>query len=227
MIHIVFQNENFVVCDKPASVLSVPSRDRHDPRACLGIALQHQLKQSVLPVHRLDFEVSGLILFALNKKAHRISQDWFEKRSIVKMYTAETSLQDFTHWPDSIPTVRDKIDLQLQKVFLWKTQIQRGKRRSFESPHGDWAETRAQIKNVMDLKVSWDLFPLTGKPHQLRLELSRRGFPIHGDTLYGSKIKLPEASGILLKAVRLDLNRVPDRLGLPAELSLIPNNLSA
>ena len=220
MIHIVFQNENFVVCDKPASVLSVPSRDRHDPRGCLGIALQHQLKQSVLPVHRLDFEVSGLILFALNKKAHRISQDWFEKRSISKMYTAVTSLQDFTHWPEAIPTVRDKIDLQLQKNFLWKTKIQRGKRRSFESPHGEWSETRAQIEKVDGSKVSWNLFPLTGKPHQLRLELSRRGFPIHGDSLYGSKVKLASTAGIALQAVGLDLNHVSDRLGLPSIIRL-------
>ena len=220
MIHILFQNENFVVCNKPAGVLSVPSRDRNDPRGCLGIALQHELKQSVLPVHRLDFEVSGLILFALNKKAHRASQNWFEKRTISKIYEAKTSLQDFSHWPEAIPTVRDKLELQLQKVFLWKTQIQRGKRRSFESPHGDWAETRAQVKNVEDSKVSWDLFPLTGKSHQLRLELSRRGFPIHGDTLYGSKIVLPAVSGISLRAVCLDLERVPDRLGLPVKLSL-------
>ncbi len=161
MIQIVFQNENFVVCDKPAGVLSVPSRDRCDPRGCLGIALQQHLKQSVLPVHRLDFEVSGLILFALNKKVHRIAQDWFEKKTISKMYKAETSVQDFSHWPEAIPTNKEKVDLDLQKLFFWKTQIQRGKRRSFESMHGDWAETHARILNVEAVKVKWDLFPLT------------------------------------------------------------------
>ncbi len=220
MIHVVHHDANFIICDKPAGVLSVPSRDRHDPRGCLGIELQHHLRQSVLPVHRLDFEVSGLIIFALNKNAHQIAQHWFEKKSISKMYTAETSLQDFSHWPAAIPTVTEKVELDLKKTFHWKTQILRGKRRSFESPHGEWAETRAQITQVTEAQVHWNLFPLTGKPHQLRLELSRRGFPIDGDHVYGSKIKLPAASGISLRAVCLDLSRVPNRLGLPEKISL-------
>lgn len=221
MIRIVLQDENFVICDKPPGVLSVPSRDRHDPRGCLGIELRHHLQQSVLPVHRLDFEVSGLIIFALNKKAHQIAQNWFEKKTISKMYLAETSLQDFSHWPVAIPTVTDSVELDLKKTFHWKTQIQRGKRRSFESPHGEWAETRAQITQVTASLIHWNLFPLTGKPHQLRLELSRRGFPIDGDHLYGSKIKLPESAGISLRAVRLDLSQVANRLGLPGIISLI------
>ena len=220
MIDIVFQNENFVVCNKPGGVLSVPSRDRSDPRPCLGIELQQHLRQNVLPVHRLDLEVSGLILFALNPKAHSKAQGWFEKKTISKLYKATTSLQDFSHWPEQIKTVRDVIDTNDHKMFLWKTQIQRGKKRSFESTHGEWAETKAQIQSVDNGKVLWHLYPLTGKPHQLRLELSRRGFPVEGDVLYGSKVKLPDKAGISLKAVLLDLTYVPDRLGLPEQIRL-------
>ncbi len=220
MIDIIFQNENFVVCNKPGGVLSVPSRDRHDPRGCLGIELQRHLNQSVLPVHRLDLEVSGLIVFALNPKAHKKSQDWFEKKTISKLYIATTSEQNFSHWPEQINTIRDTLDMNDNKVLIWKTQIQRGKKRSFESTHGEWAETKAQIQTVKDGHVHWHLYPLTGKPHQLRLELSRRGFPVHGDQLYGSKVKTPDQAGISLKAVRLDLTYVPDRLGLPQQINL-------
>ncbi len=220
MIEIIYQNENFVICNKPGGVLSVPSRDRSDARPCLGIDLQRQLKQNVLPVHRLDFEVSGLIMFALNPKAHTKAQNWFEKKLISKLYVAATSVQDFSHWPDNIPTVRDPISPTDKKMFLWKTQIQRGKKRSFESPHGEWAETKAQIQETNGTQFFWHLYPLTGKPHQLRLELSRRGFPVDGDLLYGSKAKSSEPSGISLKAVQLDLTYVPDRLGLPEEINL-------
>ncbi|OFZ29830.1 MAG: hypothetical protein A2622_11500 [Bdellovibrionales bacterium RIFCSPHIGHO2_01_FULL_40_29] len=220
MIEILFQNENFVVCHKPAGVLSVPSRDRHDPRPCLGIDLQHQLRTQVLPVHRLDLEVSGLILFALSAKSHKIAQGWFEKKTISKMYRASTSLQNFSHWPLDIKTDRSVLEISSGKEFYWKTRIQRGKRRSFESDHGEWAETRARVMEIDAYKIGWQMFPLTGKPHQLRLELSRRGFPIQGDTLYGSKEKNPWGTGIALQAISLDLSYVSDRLGLPEKISL-------
>ena len=80
MIDIIFENENFVVCNKPCQVLSVPSRDRLEKRPCLGILLKEKYRTEILPVHRLDYEVSGLIIYALNNKAHKISQGWFEQK---------------------------------------------------------------------------------------------------------------------------------------------------
>lgn len=219
MIRIVFQNKNFVVCDKPAEVLSVPAREKSDPRPCLGLGLQKELGRAVFPVHRLDYEVSGLILFALDSRSHRISQEWFQKKHIRKQYRALTPRQDFTHWPESVPTDRTVLHLEAGLEWTWKTRILRGKRRSFESPHGEWAETRARVHSLEEDRVHWELNPITGKPHQLRLELSRHGFPIVGDTLYGSKIPYTEA-GIALRAVEVDLSGVADRLGLPQKISI-------
>ena len=220
MIRIVFENENFVVCDKPCQVLSVPSRDRLEKRACLGLQLQekYKTKADILPVHRLDYEVSGLIIYALNAKAHKVAQGWFDQKKISKMYLARTSLQNFSHWPQTVSTDRTVIDPQTQKDFFWQTQIFRGKKRSFESPQGALAETKAQITSTDAEGVDWNLFPLTGKPHQLRLELSRHGFPIIGDQLYGSTYLVK--SGIALKAVTLDLAAISERLGLPERIQL-------
>jgi tRNA pseudouridine32 synthase/23S rRNA pseudouridine746 synthase len=219
MIEVVFENENFVVCNKPARVLSVPAREKHDPRSCLGLVLQEKYKKPVFPVHRLDFEVSGLIIYALNSRAHKVSQDWFLKKTIRKMYLAQTSLQNFSHWPENIKTDRSAIDLETQKDFYWTTKIQRGKRRSFESDHGEWAETEAVVVQANSDSILWNLFPLTGKPHQLRFELSRHGFPIDGDQLYGSAVKINQ-DGILLRAVSLDLSDVHDKLGLPSKIKI-------
>ena len=220
MIRIVFENENFVVCDKPCRVLSVPSRDSFEKRACLGLQLKekYKAKADILPVHRLDYEVSGLIIYALNPRAHKIAQGWFDQKKISKMYLARTSLQSFSHWPSSVPTDRSIIDIENQKEFFWQTQIFRGKKRSFESPQGSLAETKAQIRSVDIQGIGWNLYPLTGKPHQLRLELSRHGFPIMGDQLYGSNLKVE--SGIALKAVTLDLSSISERLGLPPMIQL-------
>jgi tRNA pseudouridine32 synthase/23S rRNA pseudouridine746 synthase len=60
-----FQNEAFVILDKDSGVLSVPSRfpDR-DERLVAGLELEKLLSKQVFPVHRLDCEVSGILLFA-------------------------------------------------------------------------------------------------------------------------------------------------------------------
>lgn len=219
MFKTIFQNENFIVCDKAPQVLSVPAREKDDARACLGLELQKELKTQIFPVHRLDYEVGGLIIYALNSKAHQQAQNWFLKKQIQKNYVAVTSTQNFLHWPENVKTDRSLVDLNSAKPFIWKTQMQRGKRRSFESPRGEWAETRAQVAAHTNSEVLWDLFPVTGKPHQLRFELSRRGFPISGDVLYGSKTswKYP---GIALKAYELDLKKISERLGLPERIQI-------
>lgn len=215
----IFQNENFIVCDKAPQVLSVPAREKDDLRPCLGIELQKELKMQVFPVHRLDYEVSGLIIYALNSKSHRQSQDWFLKKQIQKNYVAVTSPQNFAHWPENVRNDRCVLDLNSKSDFIWKTQIERGKRRSFESIRGEWAETKACVSLQNESSVVWDLFPVTGKPHQLRFELSRRGFPIWGDTLYGSKIAWKQP-GIALKAYELDLGKIADRMGLPERMQI-------
>lgn len=218
MIEIVFENENFVVCNKPCQVLSTPSRDRMENRACLGLELKAKYQADIFPVHRLDYEVSGLIIYALNSRAHRLSQMWFEQKKISKMYVAKTSFQNFSHWPKNIPTDQSPIDHEKQKEFFWQTRIFRGKKRSFESPQGSLAETKAHIITFDMGEINWHLFPLTGKPHQLRLELSRHGFPIWGDQLYGSTQAF--SPGMALKAVTLDLTGISERLGLPEIIHL-------
>ncbi|MBS1983183.1 MAG: RNA pseudouridine synthase, partial [Bdellovibrionales bacterium] len=68
---IVFENPHFLAADKAPGWLSVPSRlGADDARPCVGRELE-KTHGRVWPVHRLDLEVSGLILFARNAEAHR------------------------------------------------------------------------------------------------------------------------------------------------------------
>jgi len=209
IVNVVFENNDFIACDKPAGVLSVPDRHKSE-RPCLGLELQKLKNIQIFPVHRLDLEVSGLILFAKNSRGHRASQDWFSKKLLQKKYKALTLKQDFSHWPDNVKAARDRIDLQAGAEFVWTMNILRGKRRSFESPHGDPAETKAIYRGERGEYWEWDLYPITGRSHQLRLELSRHGFPIVGDELYGSKTSL-EASKwpfgpLALRAIEITFN---------------------
>ncbi len=220
---IIFSNEHFVALDKEAGVLTVPSRiGAKDPRPVLGLILQEELRQKVFPVHRLDYEVSGLVLFARSAEAHRLASAWFEKKQIQKTYRALTGLQDFSHWPEKIPCERAPISTEMPEPVMWKSRLLRGKKRSYESPEGDLAETLAQLVRIdsQNSLAEWNLQPLTGRSHQLRYELSRHGFPILGDALYGSK-KIFAQDKIALRAVQLSLQKISgDKLGLPEILEV-------
>ena len=86
---IVFQNEHFVIVDKAPLVLSVPSRMGEDEtRPVLGLILEKDLGRTVYPVHRLDFEVQGLIMYALTPAAHKAGNAWFEQKIVFKKYSA-------------------------------------------------------------------------------------------------------------------------------------------
>lgn len=67
----------------------------------------------------------------------------------------------------------------------------------------------------------WELHPLTGRPHQLRYELSRHGHPIVGDQLYGSTLAFLNP-GIALRAVQIDFSKAPGAksFGLPNEIEV-------
>lgn len=223
----LFQNENWIVVEKPAGVLTVPSRyQEKDHRKVLGLQLQKEIGRQIFPVHRLDFEVSGITLWALNAKTHQMSQSWFEHRKIHKFYRALSVQQSFTHWPSHLKKADKPFAPSNRERQLWKCKISKGKRRSFESDHGLHSVTEAQVVdfNSQTQILHWDLQPLTGRSHQLRFEMSRHGFPILGDQLYGSTWPVQDQNTIALKAFKLDLSLISEkeRSGLPMILQVDP-----
>ena len=197
-----FENEFFLVVEKPSGWLTVPSRFPSDPRPCLFSQLKE--KGFVLPVHRLDESVSGLVLFAKTKEAQREANRWFEGRCVKKTYEAIT-----TFTTSEIPNKGSE--------FFWESKISKGKRRAYATSWGKLTQTKAVYKEDLFIKGKqlgfWNLFPLTGRSHQLRYELSTRGFPIVGDILYGGEPYRPNE--ILLKATSLSFSTDGNAWGLP------------
>ncbi len=198
---ICFQNEFFIIVDKEAQVLSVPSRDRDDDRPILGKILEQDLKTQIYPVHRLDYEVSGLIMFALTPAAQKAGNAWFEKKEVHKTYSALSAS------PERKPHTFKK-----GEKLMWKCKLLRGKKRAYESPHGKESLTEALLVDEKNGILLWELSPITGRSHQLRYELFRHDQPILHDFLYGAS---PESStqypgrGIALRSFRIDFSRAP------------------
>jgi tRNA pseudouridine32 synthase/23S rRNA pseudouridine746 synthase len=214
MIPIVFQNDQVVVIDKPSGYLSVPSRrGTQDPRPVVGLILREQLAKKIFPVHRLDFEVSGIMVFALEPKAHRALNRAFEKREVTKRYQAFSKGGDFS------------VGLK----GTWTSRIVRGKKRAYERPWGDLAVTQFEVVGQYAPDYyEWNLFPKTGRSHQLRFELFRHGSPILGDTLYGGAkwgfvVSPFGKETIALRAVSLIFKPgLAESLGLSPEIQVSP-----
>lgn len=205
-LSIVLENRRLCIVDKPAGWLSVPSRlGAADPRPCVGLALQAQLGCRLWPTHRLDEEVTGLLVFAKDAAAHRVLNAAFAERQVHKTYLATTS--------GPAPE-----DAALGEAREWSSQLLRGKKRAYVHPAGLEAITVATLLAIEGDRLRWRLQPRTGRPHQLRVELARRGCPILGDSLYGSPIAY--APGIALRAVALDFSAsaAARGLGLPAAI---------
>lgn len=214
----VFINEHFVIVDKEANVLSVPARDKDDEREVLGKILERDYKKQIFPVHRLDFEVSGLIVYAFTASAHKAANAWFEKKEIQKTYQALSAGVDSS-----------KHDFVLNKPLVWKCKLLRGKKRAYESPHGKASETHACLVGEKEGVLKWELNPVTGRSHQLRFELFRHGQPILNDFLYGANpeeskkfLRTGIARGIALRAFRLDFSRAPGahEFSLPEKIEI-------
>ncbi len=217
----MFENEHFVAVDKEAGWLTIPGRlGAQDPRPILVEALSLQLQQKVFVIHRLDADVSGLVLFAKDANAHRQASLWFEKHSIAKTYQAFTEV----HTP-----------VKVGDRFVWQDKLVRGKKRTFIAEHGKESRTDATCTDIQQYRnhavAGWSLMPLTGRTHQLRVHLSSQGFPILGDSLYGSRLAWSSLKGIALRNFSLLFQACQEaaNLGLPREIQvpeLVVNELA-
>jgi len=210
---IFFQTKDYVFVNKLAGLTTTPTRwGEKDARPCLGIILQEIMGKQIYPIHRLDWEVSGITMFALNANAHRQGNNWFLKRLVEKRYRA---MSEF-------PTEQT---LEIHAEFNWQDRIKRGKKRAFLAPDGEMAQTTAIYleKNRWENNdvAHWELIPHTGRSHQLRFHMYKGHFPLLGDRLYSAQSDF-RPNEIALKAISLNFKNAPDRGELP-ELITLPN----
>lgn len=189
-LRIISRTTHWVAADKPSGWLTTPSRlGTEDERPCLGRELERELGVRVWPVHRLDQEVSGLVVFALSADAHRALSVVFEGRLVRKLYRARCEL-------------RAEVRMTEGRLERWESRMLRGKRRAYVDPRGKECVTEALLVRINEGVAELELWPLTGRPHQLRVECAQHGLPILGDTLYGASAW--DKEGIDLRAVSLD-----------------------
>lgn len=171
-------------------------------------------------VHRLDRPVSGILLWAKTQKAARRLSMQFEARRVVKEYWAIVELSDA-----SSVQGRNSIDqispdrLGATEALTWEDWLTAagpdGKVRIVppNSPNSREARTEVwpHVSSAPAATLAWlQMWPHTGRTHQLRIQAASRGLPIVGDLLYGATQEYAIANGIALHARGLKIRHPVD-----------------
>ena len=186
-INIVHEEADFVVVDKPSGLLSVPGKD-----PALADSLQRRAEArwpTAGMIHRLDKDTSGVMVIALNKRAHGRIAMQFEKRTAMKSYVARV-------WGD-LEGEEGIIDLPIAVDWEHKP------RQRIDHERGREARTRWQVMAREGGVTRLRLYPLTGRTHQIRLHLMTIGHPVLGDVFYATGDALDAADRLQLHAEEL------------------------
>jgi RluA family pseudouridine synthase len=159
---ILARTERWLVVDKPAGVSSVPGGgSEHDLVELLGVQ-----GLRVEPVHRLDRDVSGAILFALDREAREGFEELFRERDLAKVYWA----------------------LALGRVVpangAWKFPLLEERGFARVSALGKKCETRYRTLGVHGPATELEIELVTGRLNQIRVHAAHSGHPLAGERKY-------------------------------------------
>lgn len=177
-ISILDTNDRIVAVDKPAGVTVVPAPDA-PAGDCLRALVERQIGCRLWVVHRLDRDVSGVVVFARSADAHRELCLAFEHRSVRKTYLAFTA---------GVPEPREgRIDTSLHAARKGKTRpAMPGESGAQAAATGYSVRKRWELDG--DRVALIEAHPETGRHHQIRVHLRSIGAPILFDHIYGRGI---------------------------------------
>jgi len=167
---IIFQDDHILVADKPHFLPVTPSG------LYLHQTLLNRLKkktqiQTLSPIHRIDRDTAGLVIFSINTSERAQYQNLFRDRVVMKLYEAIAPYSE--DLSKKLPlTYRSRLEesehfLQMQEV--------KGEANT---------DTRIELIEESEPWARYRLIPGSGKKHQLRAHLNALGVPIKNDQIY-------------------------------------------
>ena len=171
MLNLLYSDEFVVVANKPTRLLTVPGKGP-DKQDCLYRRVCAEFSDARV-VHRLDMDTSGIILFARTAEAQRNLSMQFERRETQKRYVAVVE--------GLLKEDRGQIEYPLRKDMSQHLPP----KHLVDCIRGKKAITEWQVKGRGETTTRVELFPKTGRSHQLRVHMQSLGHPIVGDPIYG------------------------------------------
>lgn len=168
-LELIYEDEDLVVINKPAGLLSVMGRlPEHQDSAYLRVLAQYP---SAKVTHRLDMATSGLLMFAKHRDAEVAISKMFQARTVKKYYVALVQGQIQQDGSVEVPLITDWENRPRQMVHF---ELGKPAKTLFQSIEYDVTTDQSRVR----------LEPVTGRSHQLRVHMMHIGHPIMGDKLY-------------------------------------------
>lgn len=186
-IPIVHRDARLLVVNKPDGVSSIPERDPGVPNVQKILEAAHC--ERLFVVHRLDKEVSGLLLFALDADAHRLLSMAFEDRRVDKTYAA------IAH--GVIAGDSGVIDKPIAQYGSGRMGV--------DDKRGKPSRTEFRVVGRRPQYTEVEAHPITGRRHQLRVHFYSIGHPLVGDPRYGDPKEQARWGRLLLHSLRVKL----------------------
>jgi len=173
---VLFQDDHLVVADKPHFLPVTPSG--HYLQETLLVRLKNQLElDSLIPIHRIDRETAGLVLFSVRPAERDAYQALFRRHEVVKHYEAVAPWRPDLQFP-----LRRRTRIMEDEHFF----------RQREVPGEPNSETLIDLLEIRGQRALYALSPVTGKKHQLRVHMNALGMPICNDRMYPPVEPTPE-----------------------------------
>jgi 23S rRNA pseudouridine955/2504/2580 synthase len=164
---ILFENEDYIVVNKPPFLSSL--EDRQDPVNLLRLARRYHPEAQLC--HRLDKETSGALILAKNQEAYRAMAIHFEKRRVKKIYHA------------IVNGIHELQDVEVNAPIL----VIKGTDARIDHKSGKKSLTIFRSLRAFRKHTLVQCKPVTGRMHQIRVHLFYLKAPITGDLAYGGE----------------------------------------
>ena len=177
-MRIIFEDNHLLVINKDAGVLVQGDKTGDTPLSDLAKAYVKEKYQKpgevfMGVIHRIDRPVSGLVLMARTSKALERMNEQFKNREIEKKYLAivrnrpAANTGNLVHWLIKNP------ETNVTKAY------------EKEVPNSMRSELNYKLIGELDGFYILEVNPITGRPHQIRVQLASMNCPIVGDNKYG------------------------------------------
>lgn len=167
---ILYQDEHILVADKPHFLPVTPSG------LYLHQTLLNRLKratgiQTLSPIHRIDRDTAGLVIFSINPNERAQYQNLFRDRAVTKVYEAIAPYSE---------------DLAKQLPLTYQSRLEESEHflQMHEIEGAPNSDTLIEILEIKNPFARYRLTPGSGKKHQLRCHLNALSIPIKNDQIY-------------------------------------------
>ncbi|MDH5857641.1 pseudouridine synthase [Lampropedia aestuarii] len=176
-VEVLFQDADILVVDKPHFLPVVPSGN-YVAQTVLSRMQQQLGLMQLAPLHRLDKDTAGLVMLSVNPATRDRYHALFRDHAICKRYEAVAPA-----------------DVRFATQVRHASRLEPGGARFFTMHEVDGAANSETLVQLLELRGAWGLYqlqPISGKKHQLRVHMAALGLPLRNDPFYPEITDPPE-----------------------------------